>query len=201
MDICLLKSVSYVLVLANTQTCSEWDVRCWQTDMVPFCLCDLPPPPNSEDCKQTEHTQRWKHRQDRWTYKSCIGIYTLWTNAHRNTHTDLSISPNGASTVSEQLRHVVVTGELPQTGFQVQVPVETQCAVPTQGATELIRRCVSHAVRAAYGFGDKAMACGDLPVIEQVGAAVVSNPRPVWTESQLKVRERPGGDHRKHAYK
>lgn len=121
------------------------------------------------------------------------------TQKHTKTHTHLSISPYGASAVSEQLRHVVVAGELPETRFQVQVPVEAQCAVPPQRVAELICRCVSHAFRAARRSGDEAVTCGDLLVVKQVGAAVVSNPGSIGTESQFKVHERASGDYRKHA--
>lgn len=38
----------------------------------------------------------------------------------------LSICPNGASTIREELGHVIVANELPQAGFQVQVAVEAQ---------------------------------------------------------------------------
>lgn len=103
--------------------------------------------------------------------------------------THLSISPYGASTVSKQLRHVVVAGELPETGFQVEVPVEAQCAVPPQRAAELIWRRVPHALRAARRCSDEAVSCGDLGVVKQVRAAVVSDPGSIGTESQFKVRE------------
>lgn len=106
--------------------------------------------------------------------------------------TDLSVSPDGAPTVGEQLGHVVVAAELPQTGFQVEVPVEAECAVPPERAAELIRRRLSHAVGAARRRGDEAVARGDLLVVQQVGAAVVSDPGSVGTERQLEVHERPG---------
>lgn len=108
----------------------------------------------------------------------------------KNAITHLSISSYGASTLSEQLGHVVVAGELPETGFQVQVPVEAQCAVAPKRAAELIGHRVPHTLRAACGSGDEAMTCGDLLVVQQVGAAVVSNPGPIRTESQVKVHER-----------
>lgn len=113
--------------------------------------------------------------------------------------THLSVSPYVAPAVGEQLRHVVVACELPQAGFQVQVPVETQRAVPPQGAAELIGRRMSHALRVAGGGGDEAVTCADLLVVEQVGAAVVSDPGPVRAESQFKVHKGPSGDHRQHA--
>ncbi len=94
---------------------------------------------------------------------------------------------------------MVVAGELPETGFQVQVPVEAQCAVPPQSVAELIGRRVSHTFRAARRSGDEAVTCGDLLVVEQVGAAVVSDPGSVRTESQFKVHERASRDYRKHA--
>lgn len=87
---------------------------------------------------------------------------------------------------------MVVAAELPQTGLQVQVPVEAQGAVPPEPAAELIRRRVSHAVGVARGGGDEAVSRGDLLVVQEVGAAVVSDPGSVGTERQLKVRERPG---------
>lgn len=96
---------------------------------------------------------------------------------------------------------MVVAGELPETGLQVQVPVEAQCAVPPQGAAELIGRRVSHAFKATRRSGDEAVTCGDLLVVKQVGAAVVSDPGSVGTESQFKVHERASGDYRKHAWK
>lgn len=37
----------------------------------------------------------------------------------------LSISPNCASAVTEQLGHVIVAGEFPQTSLQVKVSVES----------------------------------------------------------------------------
>lgn len=94
---------------------------------------------------------------------------------------------------------MVVAGELPETCFQVEVPVEAQCAVPPQRAAELIGRCVSHAFWAARRGGDEAVTCGDLVVVKQVGAAVVPDPGSIWTESQFKVHEGAGGDDRKHA--
>ena len=120
---------------------------------------------------------------------------------YTETHTHLSISPYGASAVSEQLRHVVVTGELPETGLQVEVPVEAQCTVPPQRVAELIRRCVSDAFGAARRGGDEAVTSGDLVVVQQVGAAMVPDPGPVWTESQFKVHERASRDHRQHSCK
>lgn len=128
-------------------------------------------------------------------------MYTETTQKHTFTHAHLSISPYGASAVGEQLRHVIVAGELPETGLQVEIPVEAQCAVPPQRATELIGRCVSHAFRVARWSGDEAVTCGDLIVVKQVGAAVVSNPGTIGTESQLKVHERASGDYWKHACK
>lgn len=94
---------------------------------------------------------------------------------------------------------MVVAAELPQTGFQVQVPVEAQRAGAPERAAELIRRRVAQAVGAARGRRDEAVTCGDLLVVQKVGAAVVSDAGPIGTERQLKVRERPGGDDRKHA--
>lgn len=37
----------------------------------------------------------------------------------------LAIRPDGASTVCQELRHVIVADKLPQTGFQIQVSVES----------------------------------------------------------------------------
>ncbi|TNN63522.1 hypothetical protein EYF80_026264 [Liparis tanakae] len=107
----------------------------------------------------------------------------------------------GGREVGEQLRHVVVAGELPETGFEVEVPVEAQCAVPPQSAAELIGRRVARALGAPRRGGDEAVACGDLIVVEQVGAAVVSDPGSVRTQGQFKVHERASGDHRQHACK
>ena len=121
------------------------------------------------------------------------------THTKKDKHTHLSVSPYGASAVGEQLRHVVVAGELPQAGLQVQVPVEAQRAVPPQRAAELIGRRVPHAFGVARGRGDEAVTRGDLVVVEQVGAAVVADPRSVGAESQFEVHERAGGDHREHA--
>lgn len=96
---------------------------------------------------------------------------------------------------------MVVAGELPETSLQVQVPVEAQCAVAPKRAAELIGHCLSHAFRAACGSCDEAMTCGDLLVVQQVGAAVVSNPGPIRTECQVKVHKRTSRDYRKHACK
>lgn len=117
--------------------------------------------------------------------------------ACRDTH--LAVSADGASAVGEQLGHVIVAGELPQTGLQVEVPVEAQCAVAAHGTAVLVRRRVSHALGAARGGSDEAVTRGDLLVVEQVGATVVSDPGTVGAESQFKVHERASGDHRKHA--
>ena len=119
-------------------------------------------------------------------------------DGHRNfqtretKETNLSVSPDGTPAVCEQLGHVVVAAELPPAGFQVQVPVEAQCALPPERAAELIRRHVSHAVGVERGLGDEAVGCGDLLVVQEVGAAVVSDPGSVGTERQLEVCERPG---------
>lgn len=94
---------------------------------------------------------------------------------------------------------MIVAAELPETRLQVEVPVEAQRAVAAQGAAELVRRRVSHALGAARGGGDEAVARGDLLMVQQVGATVVAHPGPVGAESQLKVHERAGGDDRKHA--
>lgn len=126
-------------------------------------------------------------------------IVDICTQKRTKTHTHLSISPYGASAISEQLRHMVVAGELPETGFQVEVSVEAQRAVPPQGAAELIGRWVSHALGAARRSSDEAVTSGDLIVVEQVGAAVVSDAGSVGTESQVKVHERSSGDYWKHA--
>lgn len=117
--------------------------------------------------------------------------------ACRNTH--LAVSADGASAVGEQLGHVIVAGELPQTGLQVEVLVEAQRAVAAQGAAVLVRRRVSHALGATRGGGDKAVTRGDLLVVEQVGATVVSDSGTIGAESQFKVHEGASGDHRKHA--
>lgn len=111
----------------------------------------------------------------------------------------LSVSADGAPAVGEQLGHVVVAGELPQAGLQVEVAVEAQRVVASQGAAELVRRRVAHALRVARGSRDEAVAGGDLLVVEQVGAAVVPDPGAVRAERQVKVHERAGGDYRKHA--
>lgn len=44
------------------------------------------------------------------------------------------------------------------------------------------------------------MTCTDLAVVQQVGAAMISHPRAIRTERQLKVGERTSGDHREHPY-
>lgn len=96
---------------------------------------------------------------------------------------------------------MVVAGELPETGLQVEVPVEAQRAVAAQSAAELIGRCVSRALGAPRRGGDEAVTCGDLIVVQQVGAAVVSDPGSIRAQSQFKVGERASGDYRKHACK
>lgn len=108
-------------------------------------------------------------------------LYLVNKCMQQHTQTHLPICADGAAAVSEQLRHVVVAGELPEAGFQVQVPVEAQRAVSPQRAAELIGCRVPHALRAARGSSDEAMTCGDLFVVKQVGAAVVSHPGPVRT--------------------
>lgn len=45
------------------------------------------------------------------------------------------------------------------------------------------------------------MTCGDLIVVKQVGAAVVSDPGSIRAESQFKVHERASGDYWKHTCK
>ena len=93
---------------------------------------------------------------------------------------------------------MVVAGKLPETGLQVEIPVEAQCAVPPQSTAELIGCRVSHTFRAAQRISDETMTCGDLIVVKQVGAAVISNAGSVKTESQVKVHEGASGDDRKH---
>lgn len=125
----------------------------------------------------------------------------MTVGTQKNTHTHLSISAYGASAVSEQLGHVVVAGELPETGFQVEVFVEAQCAVPPQRAAELIGGRISHALRAARQSSDEAVASADLIEVEQVGTAVVSDPGSIRTERQVEVHEWASGDYWEHACK
>lgn len=96
---------------------------------------------------------------------------------------------------------MVVAGELPETGFQVEVFVEAQCAVPPQGPAELVGGRVAHALWAARRSGDEAVAGADLVEVEQVGTAVVPDPGPVRTERQVEVHERASGDYWEHACK
>lgn len=132
-------------------------------------------------------------------------LFALCTHTYRElnpqTPTHLSVSAYGSSTVCEQLGHVVVAVELPQTRFQVQVPVEAQRAVPPQRAAELIRHRVSHALRAARGRGDEPVASGDLVIVQHVGTAVVPYPGSIGAEGEVEVHERASGDDRKHACK
>lgn len=87
----------------------------------------------------------------------------------------LSISPDGAAAVAEQLRHVVVVCELPQTGLQVEVPVEPQGAGPPEVRAVLVRRRFADHLLISGGLCDEGEASPGLGVIQQVGAAVVAD--------------------------
>ena len=110
----------------------------------------------------------------------------------------LSISPNGASAVAEQLGHVVVAGELPQAGLQVQVPVEPQRAGSPEGAAELVRGRVADDFWVLGGVGEEAVASLDLGEVQQVRAAVVADTGSVRAQRELEVREGPGGHYGQH---
>lgn len=100
----------------------------------------------------------------------------------------LSISPNGASAVTEQLGHVVVSGEFPQTSLQVEVSVESQCARSPEGSAELVRSGLTDYFWIFGGFREEAMASLDLSEVQQVGAAVVADTGTVGAQCELKVR-------------
>lgn len=59
-------------------------------------------------------------------HKSIIREIFHFKNTVQNqiTVSYLSICPNGASTVCEELRHVIIANKLPQTGFQIQIAIE-----------------------------------------------------------------------------
>lgn len=166
----------------HAQTWSEWDANDWSNRYGAVL--------SVQTHTQTHRTHTQTHAQDRW---ADIGIPELCRQTH------LAVRADGSPAVRQQLGHVVVAAELPQTSFQVQVPVEAQRAVPPERAAELIRRRVARAVGVARGRRDEAVTCGDLLVVQKVGAAVVSHAGSIGTECQLKVHERPGGDHWKHA--
>lgn len=104
----------------------------------------------------------------------------------------LSISPNVASTVTEQLRHVIVAGEFPQTSFQVEVSVESQCAGSPEGSAVLVRGCLADHFWISSGFSKEAVAGLDLSVVQQIGAAMVANTGTVWAQRELKVGQGSG---------
>lgn len=110
----------------------------------------------------------------------------------------LSISANGASAVAEQLRHVVVAGELPQTCFQVEVSVEPQRAGSPEGRTELVRCGLTNHFRVFGGVGEEAVASLHLCVVQQVGTAMVSHAGTIGAESEFKVGQGSSGHHRQH---
>lgn len=110
----------------------------------------------------------------------------------------LSISSNGASTVTEQLRHVVVAGEFPQARLQVEVSVESQCAGSPEGGAVLVRGHLADHFWVSGGFGEEAVAGRDLAVVQQIGAAMVANAGTIRAQCELKVRQRSGGHYGQH---
>lgn len=112
----------------------------------------------------------------------------------------LSISPNCASAVTEQLWHVIVTCELPQTSLQVEVPVEPQGTGPPKGSAVLVWRCLADHLWIFGGFSKEAIASLNLSVVQQIGAAMVANTGTIRTQRELKVRQGPGGHYRQHSW-
>lgn len=112
----------------------------------------------------------------------------------------LSISPDGASTVTEQLRHVIVTGEFPQTGLQVEVSVESQCTGSPEGSAVLVRGHLANHFWIFGGFSKEAVASLDFSVVQQIGAAMVANTGAIRAQRELKVRQGPGGHYRQHSW-
>lgn len=110
----------------------------------------------------------------------------------------LSISPNGASTVTEQLRHVIVASEFPQTSLQVEVSVESQCTGCPEGRAVLVRRSLTDHFWIFCCFCKEAVASLDLSVVQQIGAAMMANTGTIWAQRQLKIRQRPSGHYRQH---
>lgn len=53
----------------------------------------------------------------------------------------LAVCADGAPAGTQELGHLVEAGELPQAGFQVQVPVEAQCPLSPHGGAVLVRQC------------------------------------------------------------
>lgn len=90
------------------QTCSEWDAK-YGSNRYGAILS-----------VQTDgtHTQTHTRKID-----GQRGLTSEFLN-YADRGTNLSVSTDGAPAVSEQLGHVVVAAELPQTSFQVEVPVE-----------------------------------------------------------------------------
>lgn len=103
----------------------------------------------------------------------------------------LSVSPDRAAAVAEQLGHVVVVGELPQTGLQVEVPVEPQGAGSPEVRAVLVRRRLTNHLLISGGLSDEGEASLGLGVIQQVGAAVVAHAGAVGAQRELKVGEGP----------
>lgn len=116
------------------------------------------------------------------------------------TTSHLPICSDSSPAVCEQLRHVIITHKLPQTGLQVQVPVEAQSALASDDRAVLIRQSLSDALYIPGGLGQKAMSCGHLIKVQQIGAPVVSHSSAISAQSQLKVGQCTSGDHREHAW-
>ena len=110
----------------------------------------------------------------------------------------LSISPDGASTVTEQLRHVIVAGEFPQTSLQVEVPVESQCAGSPEGSAVLVRGRLADHLWIFGGFGEEAVASLDLSVVQQIGATMVANTCTIRAQREFEVGQVPSGHDRQH---
>lgn len=99
----------------------------------------------------------------------------------------LSIRAYRASAVIEQLGHVVVAGELPETSLQVEVPVESQGVGRAHGGAVLVGRRLADDLGVLRCVSDEAVAGLDLVEVQQVGAAMVSHPCAVWAQGELKV--------------
>lgn len=112
----------------------------------------------------------------------------------------LSISPNGPTTVIEQLRHVIVAGELPQTSLQIKVSVEPQCTGSPERSAILVWGRLADHLWVFGGVGEEAVVSLDLSVIQQIGAAMVANAGAIWAQRQLEVRQRPRRHYRQHTW-
>lgn len=94
----------------------------------------------------------------------------------------LSICANRSPTVIQQLWHVVVATELPQTCLEVKVAVESKGIGATHGHAVLVRWSLANNFWVLCGVGDKTMCCLDLVEIQEVRAAVVSYSCAIWTK-------------------